>query len=63
MKQKKDESLWEFVTRFNLETLEVDDVDDKVAVTAFMSGIRMHKFMFSLAKEPLKTMVNLMVRV
>ena len=41
--------------------MEVDDVDDKIAVTAFMSGVRMHKFMLFLAKEPPKTMANLMV--
>lgn len=40
----------------------MDDVDDKVAVMAFMSGLRTHKFQFSLAKEPPKNMSDLILR-
>lgn len=40
----------------------MDDVDDKVTVTAFMSGLRTHKFLFSLEKEPRKSMADLILR-
>ena len=62
IRQKKDETLREYVGRFNQETLAVDDVDDKVAVTAFMSGIRTGKLLFSLSKRPPHDMAELMLR-
>lgn len=62
VRQQKEESLREYVGRFNQEMLVVDDVDDKVAVTAFMSGIRPGKLLFSLSKRPPLDMAELMLR-
>ncbi|GFY99518.1 hypothetical protein Acr_13g0009180 [Actinidia rufa] len=44
------------------ETLYVDDLDQKVAVAAFIAGVGTPKFLFSLAKEAPKTMAALMLR-
>ncbi|GFZ01910.1 hypothetical protein Acr_15g0005190 [Actinidia rufa] len=62
VKQREKETLREFVTRFNQETLYVDDLDQKVAVAAFIAGVGTPKFLFSLAKEAPKTMAALMLR-
>lgn len=61
-KQHEKETLCKFVTRFNQETLYVDDLDQKVAVAAFIAGVRTLKFLFSLAKEASKDMAALMLR-
>ncbi|GFS31826.1 hypothetical protein Acr_00g0019390 [Actinidia rufa] len=62
VKQREKETLREFVTLFNQETLYVDDLDQKVAVAAFIAGVGTPKFLFSLAKEAPKTMAALMLR-
>ncbi|XP_059629950.1 uncharacterized protein LOC132272898 [Cornus florida] len=40
----------------------VEDVDDKVALTAFMGGLQTFKFLFFLSKEAPTSMTELMVR-
>ncbi|XP_059639467.1 uncharacterized protein LOC132281816 [Cornus florida] len=40
----------------------VEEVDDKVAFTAFMGGLQTSKFLFSLSKEAPTSMTKLMVR-
>ncbi|XP_059659077.1 uncharacterized protein LOC132305453 [Cornus florida] len=40
----------------------VEEVDDKVALTAFMGGLQTSKFLFSLSKEAPTSMTELMVR-
>lgn len=62
VRQRREETLREYVSRFNKETLTVDDLDDKVSVTAFMSGIQPGKLLFSLAKRPPTDMAELMLR-
>ncbi|XP_059663839.1 uncharacterized protein LOC132309562 [Cornus florida] len=42
--------------------LQVEDVDGKVALTAFMGGLQTSKFLFSLSKEAPTSMTELMVR-
>ena len=54
--------LREFVTRFNQETLYVDELDHRVAVAAFIARVKTPKFLFSLAKEALKDMATLILR-
>ncbi|XP_059654814.1 uncharacterized protein LOC132301590 [Cornus florida] len=51
VKQQKGESLRDYISRFNTEMLQVEEVDDKVAI-----------FLFSLSKEAPTTMTELMVR-
>ena len=46
--------------RFTRETLEVDEADDKVQLTTFKAGLKSREFMMSLAKNPPKTMVEML---
>ena len=55
-----DESLRSYVTRFNKEALLIDEADDKVLVTAFTNGLRSGKFLFSVYKNDLKTMTDML---
>lgn len=58
IKQRKDESLRSYETRFNKEALLIDEVDDKVVVTAFTSGLKRREFLFSIYKNNPKTMAK-----
>lgn len=49
--------------RFNKETLQVDDADKRMIVTALMVGLMPSKFLFSLSKNPLIRMADLMVKM
>ncbi|KAK6142550.1 hypothetical protein DH2020_022898 [Rehmannia glutinosa] len=47
-----DESLRDFIQRFNKEALEIEDLDQSVALAALMNGVRKtSRFAFSLAKK------------
>ena len=48
--------------RFTQETLEVDEADDKVQLTTFKVGLKSREFMVPLAKNPLKTMVKMLLK-
>ena len=56
IKQQEDETQRSYITRFNKEALSIDEVDDKILVVAFTNGLRKGKFLFSLYKNDLKTM-------
>ena len=43
---------------FNRETLEVDEVDDKVQLTTFEARLKSIEFVVSLVKNPPKTMAK-----
>jgi hypothetical protein len=62
IKQAKGETLREFTTRFNKESMQVDNADDQVAIAAYMSGLRPGQFLFSLSAEPPTNMAELMMR-
>ena len=49
-----------YVTRFNKEALLIDKADDKVLVTAFTNGLQSRKFLFSVYKNDLKTIADLL---
>ena len=49
-----------YLTRFNKETLLVDGADDKVVLTAFISGLQPGDFLFSVYKDPPSTMTEMM---
>ena len=62
IKQRKDETLRSYITRFNKETLSIDEADDKILVAAFTNGLRKDKFLFSLYKNDPKTMYEVFYR-
>ena len=47
---------------FTRETLEVDKADDKVQLTTFKIGLKSREFVVSLAKNPPKTMVEILLK-
>ena len=51
MKQRENESLQEFITRFNTTTLEVIDLDQMVAMSAMKGILKPSKIFFSLEKK------------
>nr|XP_023879054.1 uncharacterized protein LOC111991511 [Quercus suber] len=62
IKQRKDETLRSYITRFNKEALSIDEADDKILVAAFTNGLRKGKFLFSLYKNDPKTMSEVLYR-
>ncbi|XP_030964473.1 uncharacterized protein LOC115985699 [Quercus lobata] len=62
MKQREDETLRAYISRFNKEALLIDEVDNKILVVAFMNGLKKGKFLFSLYKNDLKTMSEVLYR-
>ena len=47
--------------RFTRETLEVDEVDDKVQLTTFKAELKSREFVVSLVKNPPKTMTEMLL--
>ena len=62
IKQREDEMLRSYISRFNKEALSIDEVDDKILVAAFTNELRKGKFLFSLYKNDLKTMSKVLYR-
>ena len=62
IKQREDETLRTYVTHFNKEALSIDEADDKILVAAFTNGLRKGKLLFSLYKNNLKTMSEVLYR-
>ena len=60
IKQWENESLRSYVTQFNKEALLIEEADDKVLVTTFTNGLQSGKFLFSIYKNDLKTMANML---
>ena len=50
IKQREDETLQSYISRFNKEALSIDEADDKILVAAFINGLWKGKFLFSLYK-------------
>ena len=48
--------------RFTRETLEVDEADNKVQLTTFKAGLKSREFVVSLAKNPYKTMTEMLLK-
>ena len=63
IKQWEDETLRSYIAHFNKEALSIGEADDKILMTAFTNGLRKGKFLFSLYKNDLKTMSDLLYRV
>ena len=62
IKQREDETLRYYITRFNKETLLIDEADNKILVATFTNRLRKGKFLFSLYKNDPKTMSNVLYR-
>lgn len=62
VKQHDDESLRSYFTQFNKEELLIDEANDKVLVTAFTNGLWFGNFLFSIYKNDLKTMPDMLYR-
>ena len=62
IKQREDETLRSYITRFNKEALSIDEDDDKILVAAFTNGLRKDKFLFSLYKNDPKTMSDVLYK-
>ena len=62
IKQRKDETLRSYISRFNKEALSIDEADDKILVAAFTNGLQKGKFLFSLYKNDSKTMSEVLYR-
>ena len=64
IKQSSEESLRSYVQRFNAESLKVDILDEKFAITAFMVGlgIQSKDLMFSISKNPQTSMVEVLAK-
>ena len=55
VKQGNDESLKDYITRFNKKPVRVANYSDAIALTAIMVGLQQKKFHYSLAKNPPRT--------
>ena len=62
IRQREDETLRSYITRFNKEALSIDEANDKILVAAFTNGLQKGKFLFSLYKNDLKTMTEVLYR-
>ena len=62
IKQQEDEILRSYIASFNKEALSIDEADNKILVTAFTNGLRKGKFMFSLYKNDLKIMLDVLYK-
>ncbi|XP_027151312.1 uncharacterized protein LOC113751485 [Coffea eugenioides] len=62
VKQKPDESLKNFMTRFNTESLQIRDKDENVVMAAFMNGLRVEELYYKLVEQPPKNLGELLTR-
>ena len=62
IKQREEETLRSYISRFNKEALSIDKADNKILVAAFSNGIKKGKFLFSLYKNDPKTMSEVLYR-
>ena len=62
IKQREDETLRSYIACFNKESLSIDDADDKILLAAFTNGLQKGKFLFSLYKNDMKTMSDVLYR-
>ena len=64
IKQSSQESLRSYVQRFNADSLKVDILDEKFAITAFIVGLGVQSkdLMFSISKNPQATMTDVLAK-
>lgn len=52
VKHLKDDSLWDYISKFNFTALEIKNLNQVVVMVALMGGLKRHSFSYSLAKRP-----------
>ena len=62
IRQREDETMKSYITRFNKDALSIDEADDKILVAAFTNGLQNGKFLFFLYKNDLKTMSDVLYK-
>ncbi|XP_043717653.1 uncharacterized protein LOC122665564 [Telopea speciosissima] len=62
IKQRPDESIRDYITHFNAESLESKDLDDAMAFNTLHNGVTNHDLVKSLALDPVTTMPQLLDR-
>nr|XP_023887890.1 uncharacterized protein LOC112000018 [Quercus suber] len=62
IKQGEKETLRSYVTRFTRGMLEIDESDDKVQLTTFKARLKSRDFVVSVAKNPPKTMAEVLLK-
>ncbi|XP_027091882.2 uncharacterized protein [Coffea arabica] len=62
IRQRPDETLRNFMTRFNAESLQVRDKDEKMVMAAFTNGLRVEEIFYDLAKKPPANLEELLRR-
>ena len=64
IKLSSQESLRSYVQRFNTESLKVDVLDEKFAITAFIAGLGVQSkdLMFSISKNPQASMAEVLAK-
>ena len=62
IRQEEGESLRLYMKRFNREVLEVDEAEDKVQLTTFKAGLKSKEFVVALAKSPLRSMTEMLLK-
>ena len=64
IKQNSQESLRSYVQRFNAESVKVDILDEKFAITAFIARLRVQSkdLMFSISKNPQASMAEALAK-
>ena len=62
IKQRKEETLRAYISRFNKEALSIDETGNKILIAAFTNGLKEGKFLFSLYKNNPKTMSEVLYR-
>ncbi|XP_043702532.1 uncharacterized protein LOC122652752 [Telopea speciosissima] len=60
VKQRPDESIWDYISRFNGEALEIKDLDDDMCFNALHNGVTNHDLVKSLALKLVTTMSQLL---
>ena len=60
--QREGESLRSYVQHFNKEAVQIDELNEYVAFTAFSVGLRKGDFLFQLCKDPPRSMSELMYK-
>ncbi|XP_030964329.1 uncharacterized protein LOC115985528 [Quercus lobata] len=62
IKQREEKTLRAYISRFNKEALSINEADDKILVAAFTNELKKGKFLFSLYKNDLKTMSEVLYK-
>ncbi|XP_043694049.1 uncharacterized protein LOC122644721 [Telopea speciosissima] len=62
VKQRSDESIRAFVSRFNEESLDIKDLDEATAYMAMSNGLTNMDLIRDLARKPIKNMAELLER-